>query len=223
MRWGWLYAVSALLAGCAASKTIPLYDVSAVAASEVVKVVLPEALEVARLNGAEVPGAQGMFSRGDKTLELAPGVYSLLVYYRELWIDGDAHEVFRSDPLLLKLNAQPGHRYRLRYPKLQRFDEARAFSASPKIWVEDLATGQRTEAQASGLAHVTGLLPSVRGDALVKASPQGDEALNIASDSAGALPPDGLAAVQNSWRQASPAQRAAFLEWISSPESMSPN
>src|SRR3546814_17832918 len=54
-------------------------------AAQIAVVTMPEQLEVASINGVEVVAAQGMWNKGDKRLELLPGRYQKLVFYRESW------------------------------------------------------------------------------------------------------------------------------------------
>ena len=155
-----LVAVS--FTGCA-SDPIALHD-STVPPDAVATLVLPEQLEVASLNGVEVEGASGMLTRGDKTLELAPGRYEILVFYRELWDLGDQHEILRSDPALFVLEAAAGGRYRMDYERPAGLESARVLAADFSGWIEDLATGQRTASQESGLQFRSGLVSALTFD-----------------------------------------------------------
>lgn len=157
-----LLFAAAALAGCAADPVTlhgPELPQGAVA-----EIVLPEQLEVATVNGLEIEGASGMLTKGDKTLELAPGRYELLVFYRELWELGDQHEVLRSDPALFVVDAAAGGRYRIDFERPAGIEEARELAADFTGWVDNLATGERTAARESGLQFRRGLIPALTFD-----------------------------------------------------------
>lgn len=160
----------ALGAGCT-SGPVKLYGDQAAPDTAIALITLPEALEVATINGAEIEGASGMLSKGDKTLEVVPGRYELMVYYRELWDRGDQHDVLRSDPALFVIDAAAGHRYRIDYAKPGNLSEARALTDDFQGWVENLDTGERVASHASGLEFRKGLVPAVTfDDSLVRSA-----------------------------------------------------
>lgn len=167
MKQSFLRILAALLplalAACA-SPGLRLYDGPQRPAGEVAVVTLPEQLEVASINGTEVPGAKGMWTRGDKRLELAPGRYELLVYYREVWQANGDSDVLRSNPALFTVDAAAGHEYRIDYPHPPRYDDARALSKDFHGWVEDRSAGTRIASTDSGLRFKGGLAAQVTGD-----------------------------------------------------------
>ncbi|NHA14975.1 DUF2057 family protein [Thioalkalivibrio sp. XN279] len=157
-----LVLAAAALAGCATAP-VTLHDPE-VPQAAVAAIVLPEQLEVATVNGREIEGASGMLTRGDKTLELAPGRYELVVFYRELWEWGDHHEVLRSDPALFVVDAGAGGRYRIDYERPADVEAARKLAADFTGWVENQATGERIAARESGLQFRRGLVPALTFD-----------------------------------------------------------
>jgi len=226
------------LAGCAATP-LTLHEPGLPAAA-VATVVLPEQLEVATINGKEIDGASGMMTRGDKTLELAPGRYELLVFYRELWELGDAHEILRSDPALFVVDAAAGGRYRLDYDRPAGIESARMMAQDFTGWVENLATGERIAAAESGLQFRRGLMPALTfDDTLVPAAEQvvdGQEVPPLSTNDApvplpGTAPqaapaatpqaaPEAMPAgswldlMKSFWSEASSEERRAFLRWL---------
>ncbi len=233
-----LVPAAVALAGCAATP-LTLHEPGLPAAA-VASVVLPEQLEVATVNGKEIEGASGMMTRGDKTLELAPGRYELLVFYRELWEQGDAHEILRSDPALFVVDAAAGGRYRLDYDRPAGIESARTMAEDFTGWVENLATGERTAAVESGLQFRRGLVPALTfDDTLVPAAQQvvdGQEVPPLPTAVApvpvpGMAPqpapaatpqaapgtmPEGswLDLMKSFWSEASSEERRAFLRWL---------
>ncbi len=236
-----LYCVllaAAALAGCAATP-VTLHDPE-VPQAAVVTIVLPEQLEVATVNGKEIEGASGMLTRGDKTLELAPGRYELLVFYRELWEWSDQHEVLRSDPALFVIDAAAGGRYRLDYERAGNVESARKLAADFTGWAENLVTGERMAAQESGLQFRRGLVPALTfDDTLVPAAERSADGQLVTplppADASGAVAgaaplgapapaaapanvpaPEGswLDLMKGFWSEASSEERRAFLRWL---------
>ncbi|NGP54205.1 DUF2057 family protein [Thioalkalivibrio sp. XN8] len=232
-----LMLLAVLFAGCA-SGPIVLHD-NAVPADEVATLVLPEQLEVARVNGVEIEGASGMLTSGDRTLELAPGRYEILAFYRELWALGEQHEILRSDPVLFELEAAAGGRYRMDYQRPENLESARGLAADFHGWIEDLAAGERTPSQASGLRFRGGLasafafddvlVPSGDGGGSQAVAPLSSSATapaatattvpEAALESASAPTPEGswLDLMKSWWHQASEDERRAFLRWLAEP------
>ncbi|MFU8821047.1 MAG: DUF2057 family protein [Gammaproteobacteria bacterium] len=151
----------------AACTTAPvqLHDGQAAASGEAAFIVLPEELEISTVNGLEITGASGLLRKGDKTLEVAPGRYEVLAYYRELWIRGDQQDMLRSDPALFTVDAVAGRHYRLEYTRPDTFAEAEALAANFEGWVEDPVTGARTPSRESGMQFRRGLVPAATFDA----------------------------------------------------------
>lgn len=175
------------VAGCA-TPPVQLHDGTAAATGEVAFIVLPEELEVATVNGLEITGASGLFLKGDKTIEVAPGRYEVLAYYRELWVRGDQQDMLRSDPALFTVDAVAGRRYRLEYKRPGTFAEAEALAANLEGWVEDSVTGARTPSRESGMQFRRGLVPAATFDATlvpVAATRSGQQAVAPLPVSAG--------------------------------------
>jgi len=165
-----LLILPAALTACA-SNDVKLYDTSKQAQTQVAKVTMPEQLEVLSINGTQVKGASGMWTKGDRELEVAPGRYAMLVFYREIWAQGEQHDVLRSDPELFVVDATAGHTYRLDYAHPDTVDEARKLAASFDGWVIDLGTGQRTPSQASNMQFRRGLGSQLLGGGALEPVP----------------------------------------------------
>ncbi|MDM4770070.1 DUF2057 family protein [Solimonas sp. SE-A11] len=160
-----------LLCSACAQRPIQLYDGNPAGTATIS---MPEQLEVEQLNGKPVRGAKGMFTRGDKNLEVAaPGRYELMVFYREVLNPQGEHEVAKSDPELFVVDAVPGHRYRLDYERPRNTAEARQLAADFKGWIEDQNTGVRTASTDSGLAFDRSIGAALQpGSKLISASEQ---------------------------------------------------
>lgn len=242
MRSVWCLLVLSSLALGACVSQAPIRLAGATQDAKVLATVsLPEQLEVAQINGVAVAGASGMGRKGDKTLELAPGRYELLVFYRELWDRGDNHDVLRSNPVRFTVDAAAGQRYRIDYERPGTFAEAEALARSFSGWTANEATGQRSNSQASGMEFRAGLLAQIQGDrtlvpavtreegqqlvaplamtpAVVAQTPTISSAAPAAEPAQPVAPDDQLLLVKGWWNQASPDQRRAFLNWIAAPQ-----
>ena len=160
-----------LLCSACAQRPIQLYDGKP---DGIATINFPEQLELEQLNGKPVRGAKGMFTRGDKNLEVAaPGRYELMVFYREVLNPQGEHEVVKSDPELFVIDAAAGHRYRIDYERPRNPGEARQLAAAFKGRVEDQSTGARTASVDSGLAFDRSLVAAFQpGSKLVDAAEQ---------------------------------------------------
>lgn len=216
------FAVSA----CSASP-VRLYSGPARSQAELVVLTMPEQIEIAQINGVEVPAAGGMGSKGDKTLELEPGRYDVLAYYREIWTRGDNHDLLRSDPARFVIDARAGQRYRIEYPQPATFAQAEALAKAFRGWAVEQASGARIESQDSSMAFRGGLLAQVQGDRtlvpaisreaggqVVTPLPAAAPAAVVNEPVPAAAVDDQLLLVKGWWNQATPEQRRAFLEWV---------
>ncbi|MEQ1437757.1 DUF2057 family protein [Fontimonas sp. SYSU GA230001] len=206
--------IVAVLVGACARTPVRHYDGAPRPAAEVATVLVPEALEVAAIDGREVRGASGLMRGGELRLELLPGRHELLVFYREIWQRGGEHDTLRSDPALFVFDATAGRRYRLDYVRPRRYEEALALSRQFQGWVEDEATGLRVESRASGLEFRKGLVAGLTGDSsLVRTAPA---VTGPAATESPAVHSEGdwLPLMKGWWNQASAEERREFLRWI---------
>ncbi|MGH8445203.1 MAG: DUF2057 family protein [Solimonas sp.] len=171
-----ILAATALLslAACA-TPNVRLYDGPAKSAGEVAVITMPEQLEVSSINSVEVPSAQGMWNRGDKRLEVVPGRYEALVFYREVWNPSGESDVVRSkNPALFVIDAQAGHEYRLGYERPGSANDAKALAQNFHGYFVDKNTGKRTASQESGVKFADGFVAQLMGDkTLVPATDKG--------------------------------------------------
>lgn len=180
---------------------------------------VPEAIEVVSVNGRAIEGARGLMRKGDVSLELAPGRYEVLAFYREIWPLADGHDTLRSDPVLFDLQAHAGGRYRLGYEVPAGYEAAQRLAADFSGWVEDQASGTRTPSRDSGLGFRNGLAGALgSGDALVPVAARHQGGQGVAplpeTPTAAAPPDEALRRMQQWWQQASPEQREAFRRWV---------
>lgn len=227
------------LAACA-HPDLRLYDGPPRPSGEVAVVTMPEQLEIVTINGVDVPGARGM-AAGDKRLELVPGHYDLLVYYREFWEQNDAGAL-RSDPARFSLDALAGHRYRIDYEHPHDAGQARLLAADFHGWIADEAGGARVPSADSGLRFKSGIVAQLTRDASLQqdGGKSGDApsvaplpaaavtASSATAETATAAPAapalaqtptvdadaKWLPLMKGWWQQATPEERREFLRWV---------
>lgn len=225
-----------VLSACSSLPPIRLYGGGPRPAQEIAVLSLPEPLEVARINGAPVKGLSGMLRGGDRVVELAPGRYELLIFYREIWDQTGNHEVLRSDPALFVLEARAGRRYVVDFERPRRYEQAVKLAQSFSGWIQDSVSGVRNASQASGMQFAGGMLGSLTGSLalepvvtqtatpsqqyvapLADPSPVSPDSVN-ATAVAGAQDAGRLEQMQAWWRQSSPEERREFLGWLAQPK-----
>lgn len=205
------------LAACTATP-LRLYEGPTRGPDALAVVSLPEQLEVARVNGAELPAARGLWQRGDQQIELLPGHYELLVFYREFWDIGSQEQVLRSDPARFIIDATAGGRYQLDYVRPRNFREAQQLQADFRGWVDD-GHGQRLASTPSGLQFRRDWAAALGNRDQLLAQSSGVAAVSAASAAGPTREPDtasarALADMQACWKQASAQERSAFLQWL---------
>ncbi|HEY9547098.1 MAG TPA: DUF2057 family protein [Solimonas sp.] len=184
---------------------------------------MPEQLEVASINGVEVAAAQGMWNKGDKRLELLPGRYQMLVFYRESWDSGSDQDVLRSDPALFTIDAQAAHQYRIDYERPSRYDDARKLSRDFKAWWVDQASGVKTASTDSGLKFDDGLRALMTGNHELVPDSGGKDAdvqrvLPLSAPTAGSAPASAAPATM----PAAPSATASAASQLAHVEDTSP-
>jgi hypothetical protein len=153
-----------LLAACARSPVVQLYDGAQKPDAQVLTVRVPSDLEVFTINGQEIDGVNTFFSSGYKDLKLTPGRYEIVAFYKRLWdLDPDNHEVMKSDPAKFMVDGQGGEFYRLGFERPENAEEARELADDFSGWVENMQTGEKTPSEDSGLVLNRGLLSPITG------------------------------------------------------------
>ena len=215
------------LTACARSPVVQLYDGPAKADSQVLTVKVPSEIEVFTINGKEVEGVNTFFASDFKELKLAPGRYEILAYYKELWqLDADNHEIVKTNPANFIIDGNAGGQWLLGFNKPQDVDEARSLEDSFYGWVENTKTGDRVDAEESGLILNRGFLAPITGEEVATApsnsvTPQaaagaaaGAKAANAQKGTTVAPEANYLDTLKAQWKQATAEERREFLQWI---------
>lgn len=160
-----------LLAACARSPVVQLYDGAAKPDAQVLTVRVPSDLEVLTINGTEVDGVNTFFSNGYKDLKLTPGGYEILAFYKRLWdLDADNHEVIRSDPARFVVDGGAGEFHRLTFERPENVDQARRLANDFSGRVENVTSGESTPSEPSGLVLKRGILAPITGTEVAQVS-----------------------------------------------------
>ena len=234
-----------MLSACAQNPVRKLYEGEQRPRSEIAVVRVPIELEIMRINGERIEGLDTLFSPQHKDLHLLPGEYRILAYYKDLWeLNGDGHDVVKTDPALFVVKARPGQTYELGFDEPRSLEEARKLEKQFSGYILNTETGEKTPTRASGLAFKSGIAGSLGEIAGVEAVEQENQAGQPSSSStvaplrkgesddregassgSTADADDGstqtasegnyLNMLKAYWSQATKEERRAFLEWIS--------
>lgn len=214
-----------LLAACERSPTLRLYDGPERGRAEMLTIRVPEQLEILTINEQRVERGNTLFATGYQDLQLAPGEYRVVAYYKELWdLELDNHAVYRSDPVTFTVDGKGGEFYRLAYDKPDNAREAEQLADNFSGWSENIATGDRRDTTASGLVRpglFTGLVagttaavaeqPAVTSVAPASNAPAAPAA---PAGNSGAADMGYVDMLKAYWSQASAEERREFLRWI---------
>jgi uncharacterized protein len=200
-----------LLTACSSNPNIRLYEGAERPADQLLAVEVPSQLEIVSINEHKVDGVNRMFTMEDRTLQLLPGEYRIVAFYKDVFdMPPSGHQVVRSDPTLYRIAGAAGSRHRLAFDAPANLDEARVMARHFRGYSLDLASGERRDSEATGLVN-QGLLGISAGSANVSHAtvaplPQ------PAGEKTGSL--DQLDLLKAGWRTATGEERRAFLRWI---------
>ncbi|MCO7190078.1 MULTISPECIES: DUF2057 domain-containing protein [unclassified Pseudoalteromonas] len=166
-----------------------------------------------------------------RDLTLSNGMHQIRVKYTDLYEIGyDDHEVIESKPFWITIEVSEQGSYHVEFERADTLKAAKQFAKQPQLWlkvpdgtrtpvktlteqlrirsVPQVAERLNTPATKSGYADSLPVEPPVAPQA---SKPALSDALPAAPQ---AGKPDAAAMLEFWWQQASPAQRAAFLEKV---------
>lgn len=231
-----LLCLTFLLASCA-SAPIKLYPGDKLPSSQIATLSIPVELEILTLNDQEVPSANRLLGTSDRQLQLQPGNYQLLLFYKNIWqTSADSHETIRSNPVTFDLSLNAGQTYQVDFERPKNAHQAYAIRDDFHAWVID-SNGQKADSKSSGLimddsfiGQLTGRVKTIKAEeqtrsqqqviAPLTATASAPETGNIAdapvaTQQAAAM--SYLDMLKAQWNQASADEKRAFLQWISQP------
>ncbi|ALU43485.1 DUF2057 domain-containing protein [Pseudoalteromonas rubra] len=151
-----------------------------------------------------------------RDLTLAAGTHQVKVKYTDLYEIGyDDHEVIESKPFWVSVEVAAQGGYQVGFDRADTLKAAKQFAKQPRLWLK-APDGTRTPIKA--LAHqlrVRAVPPTELMPEAAPVKPQFSDSLPVEPPVAPqAGKPDAAAMLDFWWQQASPAQRAAFLEKV---------
>lgn len=189
------------------------------------ELVVPEPFDVLSVNGKEF----GNRLQSIKRLPLQVGRNVVVLEYDQIFDArfGDSHDRIQSAPFTLVFDADENATLTLADPGLTDADNARAYAKQPALQLRDQQQREVVHVlQADNVGTVT-LAPTVASAAAEPAAPASTAkpapalplpamTAPVPDTKAAAMPatPDALKMLSYWWQQASPEQRAAFLQQI---------
>lgn len=138
--------VMALLAGCTAQEALKVYEGADRPVNELVRVTIPETIEVMSIDGKELPTS---LLRKNNQLVMLPGEHVMALRYVELFqTTADEHDIVRSRQAALRFQMVAGEQYKLQAPVQKGRDQARQFAVSPVFTLHDATGNQLAESSA---------------------------------------------------------------------------
>lgn len=208
-----------LTAACSSSPVVQLYDGASRPASEILTVRVPVELEILSINDRRIEGAGTLFAFGHRDLQLLPGQYRIVAYYKNLFqLSADQHEIVKSDPALFTVNGVAGETLALGFDKPADVEAAREMAKHFDGWTEHLASGERIPSKPSGLILNQGFIGLAGGattaESVAATSVAPEQPAAAIAPGEGSTDSSALEALKASWQQASPEERREFLLWM---------
>lgn len=168
--------------------------------------------------------------------DIKAGQHTLLVEYSDIFdLDADHHEKIVSRPVKITFMAEPGKRYQVQHTPQNRLNHAKAFAVKPDFWVVELPGMTRIHSTLE-LSRPRNFLQGLKfentpdyefaSDAVTAAPAATAVAVTAGAATAatasqpaqtGNAESPHLKMLQYSWKNASQAEKEAFLKWISQP------
>lgn len=216
----------ALLGACSSNPEVQLYEGHKRSKAEIITVRAPVELEILSINDRRIEGASTMFAFGSRDLQLLPGQYRIVAYYKNLFdTSPEQHEIVKSDPSIFTVNGKAGDVFLLNFDKPRTLDAAKTMAKDFTGWTENLKNGEKVASKPSGLILSSGFIgltgaatptepetvSSVAPEANTETGPAEETASQkTTTDSAGTLQ-----TLQQNWNAASAEERREFLLWMS--------
>lgn len=211
--------LSLLVTACSTSPVVKLYDGADRPAGELLTVRVPVELEILSINDRRIEGASTLFAYGHRDLQLLPGQYRIVAYYKNLFqLNADQHEIIKSDPALFTVNGNAGEVVALAFEKPANVDAAREMAKHFDGWTENLSSGERIASTPSGLILNQGFIGLASTPAAAETASTASVAPEqpaASSSTESTVTTDVLDALKTHWQQASPEERREFLLWMS--------
>lgn len=139
-----IVSVILFLTACQTTPVHQAYNGPKKSDSEVASISIPESFNLLFFDKEKY---HALIARDGAKIQALPGNHQIILYFKEYWdLPGDDFERVESKPISIKLNAQAGHNYNLKFNKPKNLEEARAFGKNPSIEFIDSSTGTTVSA-----------------------------------------------------------------------------
>ncbi len=182
-----LYMVTA----CAGPQNLRLYNGPSIGTENEANLILPIEFEILELDGQTVSANKQVFRNHPLTIQLTPGLHTLILKYSNTWqLDADNHDTLSTGNLVFKVTLQAQESLNIKTPDIHHYKKAKRFIIAPKVY---LYSKQQ----------------SVLGSHIKKENPlilKNDSTANIVKYA-------NLKQLKFWWRQASRYEKNEFLKW----------
>lgn len=216
-----LFTLTLALSGCSSNPEVKLYEGHKRSKAEIMTVRAPVELEILSINDRRIEGASTMFAYGSRDLQLMPGEYRIVAFYKNLFDTSlDQHEIVKSDPSIFTVNGNAGDTFLLSFNQPEDLDAAKAMAKNFTGWTENMKNGEKVASKPSGLILSSGFIglsgpaapTSIAQEAVSSVAPT--EA-STASQKTTTENLGTLKSLQENWNAASAEERREFLLWMS--------
>lgn len=202
------------LPALAATKTVTAVPAADADRTDLVTLLLPEALDVELVDGLEYPALRSMFRRGDLAVRILPGEREVALRYNQLFqLTADDHEIVRSGVMVLRFVAEPGQTYRAVHPVFRDVRAAREGVKNFELRIVDEAGSNRVAAASQVRKNWRGEQSTTTRPDLVS----GEAAKAVAKEMVPMASTGGVNALdllKFTWQNATAGERAAFMTWM---------
>lgn len=126
--------ICTLILGCSHTGPVRLYPGETLSPQQEATLLLPEALELLKINDEAIPASTFAFRTSQAELRLAPGPNRLTIEYRTLWDESaDQHQVVESGPIEFDVDLKDNQTYQFDWQAPKSLEAAQQFAKHPEI------------------------------------------------------------------------------------------
>lgn len=166
---------------------------------------VPEGVELMAVDEQEYDS--GLFAPKLKIVTLTPGAHQIIARFNQLYdLNADEHDVLKSSPVILNLEAQDQQVYTLTALDVPRdYVKAKRYAKAPLLEIRD-KTGTVIVSKQGVPGQELSLMRRIEKSV--------NAAIKQEQGETPKAPPTRLEQFQFIWNQANPAERSAIREWL---------